>query len=74
MRTESICEAKVTEEITPEQPGRIHFQGTSWKAISFTESFKPGETVEILKEDGLTMIVTKSIMNLTFEEDGGEDG
>ena len=55
--------AEVTESISPENPGRVHFQGTTWKATSFTESFQPGEKVEILKEDGLSLIVTKSIMD-----------
>ena len=55
--------AEVTESISPENPGRVHFQGTTWKATSFTESFQPGEKVEIIKEDGLSLIVTKSIMD-----------
>jgi inner membrane protein len=55
--------AEVTESISPENPGRVHFQGTTWKATSFTESFQPGEKVEILKVDGLSLIVTKSIMD-----------
>ena len=66
--------AEVTESISPENPGRVHFQGTTWKATSYTESFEPGDKVEILKEDGLSLIVTKSIMDPTFEEDKGEDG
>ncbi|MEW5814991.1 MAG: NfeD family protein [Spirochaetota bacterium] len=53
--------AAVIEEITPEKPGRIKLHGTTWPAISYTESFKPGDCVEILKKENLTYIVTKSI-------------
>lgn len=55
--------ATVIEAISPERPGRVRFEGTTWNASSYTESFEPGETVEILKEDGLTFIVTKSIID-----------
>lgn len=54
--------AVVTEEISPENPGRVRFQGTTWKAVSYDESFAVGETVEILKEENLTFVVTRSIM------------
>ena len=62
--------AEVIEEINPEKAGRIRFQGTSWKAVSYTETFKKGEKVEILKEEGLTCIVTRSILSAseTIEE------
>jgi hypothetical protein len=40
--------------------------------MSYSETFEPGDTVEILKEDGLTLIVTKSIMDLTFEDEKGD--
>ena len=66
--------AEVVEGITPETPGRVHYQGTSWKASSYSESFEAGDTVEILKQDGLTLIVTKSIMDLALDETEGEDG
>lgn len=66
--------AEVIESISPDAPGRVHYQGTSWKASSYSESFEPGDAVEILKQDGLTLIVTKSIMDLPFEESEGEDG
>ena len=65
--------AEVTERITPQVPGRVHFRGTTWKAASYNETFEPGDTVEILKEDGLTLIVTKSIMDLTFDDEEGEE-
>lgn len=54
--------AVVISEITPEQPGRIKFQGTSWKAISYTESLKAGETVEIISKEESAFVVTRSIM------------
>ncbi|MBA7583022.1 hypothetical protein ES708_24960 [subsurface metagenome] len=54
--------ATVIKAITPEKPGRIRFQGTSWRASSYTESFKPGDTVDILKKEGLTFIVSKKIL------------
>lgn len=52
---------EVIERVTPEIPGRVRFQGTSWAAASYSETFEPGETVEILKQDGLTLYVTRSI-------------
>jgi len=52
----------VTERITPEAPGRVRLEGTSWAAASYSESFEPGEAVEILKQEGLTLYVTRSIM------------
>ena len=65
--------AQVIERITPQTPGRVHYQGTTWKASSYNESFESGDTVEILKQDGLTLIVTNSILDLTFNEKEGED-
>jgi inner membrane protein len=50
--------AAVTEPISPENPGRVRYQGTTWKAVSYTESFGPGERVEIIKEENLTLVVT----------------
>ena len=52
----------VIERITPETPGRVRLDGTSWAAASYSESFEPGETVEILRQDGLTLYVTRSIL------------
>jgi inner membrane protein len=56
--------AVVVERITPDEPGRIKFQGTTWKAISYTEIIEPGEPVDILDKENLTYIVAKSILNL----------
>ena len=60
--------ATVLEEITPESPGRIKFGGTSWVATSFDQTFRPGEKVEILRRDGMKLIVTDSIMGLPRAE------
>lgn len=54
--------AVVVEKITPDSPGRIRYKGTTWKALSYTETFGEGETVEILKEEDLAFYVTRSIM------------
>jgi len=56
---------KVIEAITPGKPGRVRYQGTSWKAISYTESFKPGTMVDIVKEENLTFIVSETILGET---------
>ena len=50
--------AVVTELVTPENPGRVRYKGTSWKAVSYTETFEEGETVAIIEEDGLTLVVS----------------
>jgi membrane protein implicated in regulation of membrane protease activity len=60
--------AVVAEAITPDNPGRVRFQGTTWKAVSYDESFAPGETVEILKEENLTLVVTSSIMGNILDD------
>ncbi len=54
--------ARVVEAISPENPGRISFKGTTWKAVSYDESFKEGDTVEILKHEGMVFVVTGSIL------------
>jgi membrane protein implicated in regulation of membrane protease activity len=59
---------KVVEKIKPGQAGRIRYQGTTWKAESYNESFKRGETVEILKKENLTFIVTKSLLEDNSEK------
>lgn len=54
--------AVVVERITPETPGRIRYQGTTWKAVSYTETIEAGEKVEILERENLTYVVTKSMI------------
>lgn len=61
--------ADVIEDISPGKPGRIRFHGTSWRAVSDTETFKVGETVEILKKENMTYVVTRSLL----ENDSIED-
>lgn len=53
--------AVVIEAITPDKSGRVRFQGTSWKALSYTENFKEGDIVDIVKEEGLTFIVSSRL-------------
>lgn len=55
--------AVVIEEITPDKPGRVRYQGTSWKAVSYIEKFDVGETVDIVKEESLTFIVSKHFLD-----------
>jgi inner membrane protein len=52
----------VTEEISPDKAGRVRYQGTTWKAVSYDESFKSGDSAEIIKKEGMTFIITKSIL------------
>lgn len=56
--------AEVLEEITPEKPGRIRFGGTSWVAFTYDESFAKGETVQIIRREGMRFLVTGSITGL----------
>jgi membrane protein implicated in regulation of membrane protease activity len=51
-------EATVIEAIGPDAPGRVHFRGTSWKALAYEESFEPGATVRVAGRDGLSLVVT----------------
>jgi len=68
--------AEVIEAIAPDKPGRVRYQGTSWKAISYTESFEPGEKVDIVKEENLTFIVSGTILENKnkYLEKGEKDG
>ncbi len=47
---------KVTEDINPHKSGFIKVKGEIWKAIS-EENISKGETVEILKIDGVKLVV-----------------
>lgn len=58
----------VTEEITPDKPGRIHFQGTSWEARCFDEIIPANSKAEILKQEGLHFYVTKADTTDFIEE------
>lgn len=52
-------EAVVIEEIGPEKPGRIRFQGTSWEASSYDETIATGERAMILRQEGMRFIVSR---------------
>jgi inner membrane protein len=57
---EFVCKtAEVIEPISDNKPGRVRFEGTTWKAITYNEKINPGDIVEILKKDNLTLIVSK---------------
>lgn len=59
MPTDDVGErAVVLEAISPEKAGRVRYRGTSWKAVSLTESFEAGDEVSIIEEDGITLTVT----------------
>ncbi len=65
MPTDAVGEhAEVLEKISPDQAGRVRYRGTSWKAVSLTETFTPGDRVSIVEQDGITLVVTE-----TFDED-----
>lgn len=65
--------AEVVEEIAPETPGRVRFQGTTWRAVSYNEALLPGVHVEILEQKGMTLIVTKSILGGLEDDSMSED-
>ncbi len=54
--------AAVTERIRPDDPGRVKFRGTSWKAIAYMESFEPGDSVRVMSREGLALVVTKDFL------------
>ena len=49
---------KVTKEIVPNEIGEVKVDGKTWSAIS-KETIKDGELVEIIKIDGVKLLVTK---------------
>jgi len=51
--------AEVVEAISPDNPGRIRFGGTTWKAVTFDENIPVGSTVTILKKENLSYLVTR---------------
>ena len=52
-------QAKVTQEISPLQPGRIHLSGEVWTAVPYddTLTIPVGEAVEVLEIRGATAVV-----------------
>ncbi|MFO7849270.1 MAG: NfeD family protein [Spirochaetia bacterium] len=65
--------AVVNERITPDKPGRVRYRGTSWKGVSYSETFEKGDKVSIIQEDGLSLIVSAPFLqdkeNDEFEVD-----
>ncbi len=49
--------AQVIETITPDEPGRVRFQGTTWKAVSRSTRIEAGQTVKITGRDNLILYV-----------------
>ncbi len=62
--------ATVVEPIAPHAPGRVRFQGTTWRAVSFDEELAEGARVEIMKQQGMTLVVTKSMLGELEDETG----
>jgi len=60
--------AEVIEPIRKNKPGRVNFEGTTWKAISFDENIKAGDIVQILKKENLTLIVRQYQEEEEFEK------
>lgn len=56
-------QVEVVKDIEPDKPGRVRFEGTTWRAISYDETLKAGDKVEILEKKNLTFMVTKSIID-----------
>lgn len=57
----STKEATVVEAIDSGHTGRVRFQGTTWDAVGYGETFAPGDTVQILKHENLTLVVGKTV-------------
>lgn len=54
--------ARVVEEISPDKPGRISFEGTTWKAVCYGEHFMPDDRVTIIQQEGIGYVVTQSLL------------
>ena len=53
--------AIVTETIGPgEKPGRVQFQETSWQAIADGQQIQSGETVTVICQDNISLLVEKN--------------
>jgi membrane protein implicated in regulation of membrane protease activity len=51
--------AEVIEAVTQKKPGRVSFQGTTWKAVTYDSDLAAGDSVEIMKKENLTLVVSK---------------
>jgi membrane protein implicated in regulation of membrane protease activity len=65
-------EATVVEAIDERHRGRVHFQGTDWDAISYAEKFVPGDSVQIVKQDNLTLVVSKRVADELADYEAAE--
>ncbi|HOX33969.1 MAG TPA: NfeD family protein [Spirochaetales bacterium] len=61
--------AIVTERVGPEEPGRVRFRGTSWKALAYLETLEPGEEVRVVSREGLALVVTKDFLDPSGESE-----
>jgi membrane protein implicated in regulation of membrane protease activity len=52
-------QAEVVEAVAPDRPGRVSHLGTTWKAVSDTESFPAGAKIVIIERNGMTLTVSK---------------
>jgi membrane protein implicated in regulation of membrane protease activity len=50
---------EVIEAITHNKAGRVRFQGTTWKAVTYDSDLAAGDSAEIMKKDNITLIVSK---------------
>ena len=62
-------QAVVVEQITPQRPGRVRFQGTTWSARSYEGSFAPGTEVQIVQHDRLALVVTRAFTDEMLAQD-----
>ena len=67
-------QATVVEAISPQRPGRVRFQGTTWEARSYEGSFEPGAAVQIVKNDNLALVVTRAFSDDMLDAGGSEEG
>ena len=53
--------AVVVEAVTPTGWGRVRLNGTTWTAVSYVESFDPGDVVTVIGNEGITLIVDEQV-------------
>ena len=54
----------VEQAIVPPFPGRVEYQGSTWPAISSQNiPLNPGEVVQIVGRDNLTLLVTPVVQS-----------
>ncbi len=65
---DSARKALVIETVRADAPGRIEYQGTSWKALSFDKTYEKGQKVWILKKEGAAYYVGDPLLSEEPEE------